>query len=71
MTTTTATKTDAQRIEAIRAALRDRYGKGKHRIVGHIGVNEQISVYSKMPNSIEVGWWLMGDMVDAENWLGL
>lgn len=65
------TKTEAQRIEAIRAALRAKYGKGKHRITGHIGVNEQIHVYSQMPNSIETGWWLMGDMIDAELRLGL
>lgn len=65
------TKTEAQRIEAIRAALRAKYGKGKHRITGHIGINEQIHVYSQMPNSIETGWWLMGDMIEAELRLGL
>lgn len=69
--TTTTTKTEAQRVKALRAALADRYGKGNYKIVGHIGTTEQIHVYGKMPNSIKTGWWLMGDMVLAECWLGL
>lgn len=71
MQTTTATKTEAQRIKTLRAALSERYGKGKYKIVGHIGSNEQIHIYGKMPNSSETGWWLMGDMVIAEAWMGL
>lgn len=67
----TRTRPEAARVKAIRAALRAKYGKHHHRIVGHIGVNEQIHVYSQMPNSIETGWWLMGDMQDAELRLGL
>ena len=63
--------TDKARIQAIRTALRAKYGDRKYKIVGHVGVNETIHVYSQMPNSVETGWWLMGDMLDAEMRLGL
>lgn len=58
-------------VENVRNALRERYGKGKYRITGHIGINEEVHVYSQMPNSIETGWWLMGDLTDAELRLGI
>ena len=67
----TTTNTQAQRVKTLRAALSDRYGKGKYKITGHIGSNEQVHIYGKMPNSIETGWWLMGDIAQAESWMGL
>lgn len=69
--TTTAPHPEAARIKNLRAALAERYGKGKYKITGHIGVNEQVHIYGKMPNSAETGWWLMGSMNDAESWLSL
>jgi hypothetical protein len=62
---------DSARVRAVRAALRYKYGARQYKIAGHIGVNEQISIYSKMPNSNETGWWLMGDIIDAEIRLGV
>jgi hypothetical protein len=63
----TTTKPSAVRIEAVRAALRAKYGVRGHRITGDGAVH----VYSTMPNSIETGWWLMGDLVSAECHLGI
>ncbi len=63
-------KTEKARIAAVREALRARYGSGNHRITGHEGYRT-VSVYSKMPNSNQIGWWLIGDLLAAEMWLGL
>ena len=63
-------QTNAQRIKIIRAAMREKYGARKYRIVGTAGC-EEVHVYSRMPNSNLVGWWLMGDLVAAECWLGI
>ncbi len=71
MSTITGYTKDSARVKAVREALRYKYGPRSYKITGHIGVNEQISVYSKMPNSGTVGWWLMGDIIDAEIRLGI
>lgn len=63
-------KTNAQRIQAIRVALRAKYGARKYRIVGNSG-SEEIHVYGQMPNTTITGWWLMGDLVTAECWMGI
>lgn len=70
MIESTAAKSEVQRIKAIREALRAKYGAGKHRITGCASY-WTVEVYSQKPNSSETGWWVMGDLVDAENWLGL
>ena len=56
-----------KRIKTLRAALRAKYGKGCYRITR----TDQVHIYSQMPNSITVGWWLMGDILGAELWLGM
>jgi hypothetical protein len=60
----------AARIHAVRAALRAKYGAGKHRITG-THATEEVHVYSTMPNSNQTGWWLMGSLAQAEDWLGI
>jgi hypothetical protein len=60
----------SKRIATIRAALVDKYGPRNHRITGHTGWQE-VHVYSQMPNSIETGWWLLGDLDFAEWYLDL
>lgn len=63
---------DAERIKALRAALVEKFGPRRYRITGHVGVNEQIHAYGRMPNSAETGWFLFAhDMLDAECRLGL
>lgn len=52
--------------ETLRAALRAKYGAGRYRITQ----NDEVHVYGLMPNSQTVGWWLMGDILTAELWLG-
>lgn len=59
------------RVAALRKALRIRYGRWNYRITGHIGVTEEVHIYGRMPNSQTIGWWVMGDVVTAEAWLGL
>jgi len=49
------------------AALRAKYGAGQYRITK----NDEVHVYGLMPNARTVGWWLMGDILTAELWLGL
>ena len=49
------------------AALRAKYGVGQYRIIQ----NDEVHVYGLMPNARIVGWWLMGDILTAELWLGL
>ena len=60
-------KMEHERIKTLRAALRAKYGKGCYRITR----NDQVHIYSKMPNSNTVGWWLMGDILGAELWVGI
>ncbi len=33
--------------------------------------NDEVHIYGLMPNARIVGWWLMGDILTAELWLGL
>ena len=49
------------------AALRAKYGAGQYRITQ----NDEVHVYGLMPNARTVGWWLMGDILTAELWMGL
>jgi hypothetical protein len=49
------------------AALRAKYGAGQYRITQ----NNEVHVYGLMPNARTVGWWLMGDILTAELWMGL
>jgi hypothetical protein len=56
-----------ERIKTLRAALRAKYGAGCYRITR----NDQVHIYGQMPNSTTVGWWLMGDILGAELWLGI
>jgi len=55
-----------ERIKTLRAALRAEYGKGCYRITR----SDQVHIYSQMPNSNTLGWWLMGDILGAELWMG-
>ena len=50
----------------LRAALRLKYGTRNYRI----DRNDLVHIYGAMPNSQNVGWWLMGDIIQAELWLG-
>ena len=52
--------------ETLRAALRAKFGAGNYRITQ----NDEVHVYGLMPNARDVGWWLMGDILSAELWLG-
>jgi len=29
-----------------------------------------VHIYGQMPNNSNLGWWLMGDILTAELWLG-
>ena len=53
--------------ETLRAALRAKFGTGQYRITR----DDEVHVYGLMPNARDVGWWLMGDILSAELWLGL
>jgi hypothetical protein len=53
-------------IKTLRAALRAKYGAGNYRITK----DDEVHVYGLMPNARTVGWWLMGDLLSAELWLG-
>ena len=54
-------------LKTIRQALRDQFGKRHYKITR----TGEVHVYGPMPHSQVVGWWLMGDLVTAELWLGL
>jgi hypothetical protein len=54
-------------IKTLRAALRAKFGPRCYRITR----NDEVHVYGLMPNSQTVGWWLMGDILGTELWLGL
>ena len=56
-------------IKTLRAALRAQFGARKYKITG-TACCEQVHVYGLMPNSTTTGWWLMGDLFNAELWLG-
>lgn len=64
------TKTRQQRIAALRKALAEKYGARKYRITG-TAMAEEVHIYGQMPNSIVTGWWLMGDLEQAEDWMGI
>ena len=51
----------------LRNALRAEYGPRCYRITR----TGEVHVYGKMPNSAIVGWWLMGDILSAELWMGV
>jgi ribosomal protein S17 len=51
----------------LRVALRAKYGAHHYRITQ----NDMVHIYGVMPNSATVGWWLMGDILIAELWMGL
>jgi hypothetical protein len=53
-------------IKTLRAALRAKFGPHCYRITK----NDEVHVYGLMPNARTVGWWLMGDLLSAELWLG-
>jgi hypothetical protein len=53
--------------ETLRAALRAQYGVNHYRITQ----NDEVHIYGLMPNARTVGWWLMGDILTAELWMGL
>jgi hypothetical protein len=50
----------------LREALRAKYGARNYRI----DRNDLVHVYGPMPNSQNVSWWLMGDIIGAELWMG-
>ena len=52
----------------LREALRAKYGARNYRI----DRNDQVYVYGSggMPHPHIVGWWLMGDIMQAELWMG-
>ena len=54
-------------IKTLRDALRAKFGTGQYQITR----NDEVHVYGLMPNARDVGWWLMGDILSAELWLGL
>lgn len=64
------TNSRKQRIATLRKALAAKYGSRKYKITGG-ALTEQVHVNSRMPNSIEEGWWLMGDLEHAEDWMGI
>lgn len=59
---------EADRLAILRAALRRRYGCGRYRIIA----GGEVHIYGPMPNAAHVtGWWLLGDIARAEQWIGL
>jgi len=66
----THAKTREQRINTLRKALVAKYGARKYRITG-TAMAEEVHLYSQMPNSIVTGWWLMGDLEQAEDRMGI
>lgn len=51
-----------QREQQLRALLRRDYGAGKYRITK----DGEVHAYGKLPNSIETGWYLVGDLRSVE-----
>ena len=58
------------RINVLRTALRAKYGTRQYRIIGHHGF-ELVHVRGHMPNSHTFGWWLLGNLIEAELRLGI
>ncbi len=56
-----------QRIKALRLALVEKYGKRNYKI----DKGDDVHVYSPMPNSNIVGWWYMGCIDHACDWMGI
>lgn len=54
-----------QRVTQLRDRLREEFGTRKYRIVG-LGLDTEIHVHGRMPNSIETGWYLLGYIRDVE-----
>jgi hypothetical protein len=52
-----------QRTRKLRELLRRDYGARCYRITQ----KNEVHVYGKMPNSIVIGWWLLGYRRDIEN----
>jgi hypothetical protein len=68
----TNTKTHKQRITTLRQALAAKYGAPNYTIAcTSSGMVDEVHVYSQMPNSIVTGWWLMGDLEQAEYRMGI
>ena len=53
--------------KALRAALRAKFGARCYRITR----TSEVYVYGLIPHTRTAGWWLMGDIIGAELWLGL
>ena len=51
-----AHKLDKKRIDALRIHARTHFGPRCLRVVA----SGEVHAYSRMPNSIETGWWLVG-----------
>jgi hypothetical protein len=66
----TNAKTREQRIATLRKALVAKYGARHYRITG-TAMAEEVHIYSQMPSSIVTGWWLMGDLEQAEDRMGI
>lgn len=47
----------AAKERTLRAALREKYGKGKYRITAA----DEVHAHGRMPNSAQWGWYLVGD----------
>lgn len=59
--------TREQRIKTLHAELREIYGPGKYRITVFV----EVHVYDNLPDSTEMGWQLLGDLDQAETYLGI
>ena len=51
----------------LRTALREKYGPRCYRITR----TGEVHIYGQMPRTNIVGWWLMGDILTAELWMGI
>ena len=56
-----------QREQQLRSLLRRDYGAGKYRI----NRDGEIHAYGRMPNSIETGWYPVGDRISVERYYQL
>lgn len=54
-----------QREQQLRKCLIEEFGSRKYRIVGQ-GPTSEVHVHGQMPNSIETGWYLLGDIREVE-----
>jgi hypothetical protein len=61
-----ANYTSPKKHARLRKALVAEFGKRNYKITR----TGDVHVYSPMPHSRVVGWWLMGDILTAELWLG-